>query len=339
MFEGINYDRIYICGSVIPACAIKSPLELLFIDQSREDGYMSDERLLNYFEEYYPSLAHIEHVGQSAEVYAEIENAVSDVDIIVHVIDDSEFDVYANRILKHIKTFLTHVAPNAMATLKRIETQVSYKYYLAIDGATIRIPGVEIFRVFEVHPIGAVSRFHVPAVRGIFDGRDVKVFPSMISFAMTGYLIDFRWVSCAKNAKDIILRYYLRGAQFICNESEMAELAVHVATSAHLSNVAMYFRPGYVRDINSPLYKPRLSGHTIWAKLAPYVTTRITQAHYNWVAMPDPMTTATPEDSFICGANVPEFAATRYNNGAIQPLCLYLIKAYAESLGRSSSWS
>jgi len=338
LFDDLNTDKLWICGSCIPACAVRSPLEQLFIQSlDKDDNYILNDNELNaYFEEFYPSLVALEHTYfdiNTEMTNAEVEAAVSDVDIIVHVADDEEFDKHAKRIFEHVKNKIAQAwqTDNTVVQLRKIDTAVSYKYYLSIDKGTVRWPGIEIFRVFETHPIGAISRFHVPAVRGSYDGNTVKVLPSIIAFAMSGYFMDFRWVSCIKNAKDILLRYHLRGGTFIMNDNEITDLQAYIESSSKWAPVRRYLLSSS-RDINNPLYKPRVYGHTFWKDLKEYERTPINEkSRYSWV---EPSTAETATVS-----NLPKFGPLRYQNGSIQPISLWIIRAYAEALMRSATFN
>ena len=86
---------------------------------------------------------------------------------------------------------------------------------------------IDIFRANNISK--SVSNFHLGCVRAFYDVQKERLicFPSFISAAKAGINIDLKWVSCNKDARSVILKYYQRGFGTILNSSEMNSLRVY----------------------------------------------------------------------------------------------------------------
>lgn len=69
-----------------------------------------------------------------------------------------------------------------------------------------------------------VSQFHLPCVRGFYNGIDVKLLPSCITAAMTLINIDYKYFAGSKDPIEIINKYRMRGYGTILNDSEKIRL-------------------------------------------------------------------------------------------------------------------
>jgi len=69
-----------------------------------------------------------------------------------------------------------------------------------------------------------VSQFHLPCVRGFYDGKDVKLLPSCITAAMTLINMDYKYFAGTKDPIEIINKYRMRGYSTILNDSERVRL-------------------------------------------------------------------------------------------------------------------
>jgi hypothetical protein len=280
VFRGLNWDKLNMTGSLMPACVIRNPLEKLFginlpmtTDLNNPQvaiTYWRDNRvaLRNYFDEYYPSKnildpSYLQSLENESETQTIPTEKLSDIDIIVDFGDDGDFD---RKVLEVFEIIETNVLrnhqedpvrfPSTEIKLLRITTPMSYKYYIVGPGLH---KNIELFRIF-VHPLGCVSRFHFPCVRGTYNGESIKMFPSMVSAAFTGILLEYKWMSSAKNTKDLVCKYYTRGFHLILNAVEHDAMWDHIQSESE--------RWGYLMSANdnersiiitNPIFKPRQS--------------------------------------------------------------------------------
>lgn len=300
IFNNIKTDKIYFGGSVISACLIRNPLELLFnINLSKENDviYNSDnnkvdkvlkywndnkQNLIDYFDEYYPSknVISIDSIDDSnISKFMDLEDILSDIDIKIDVVDDDDFDKITsdlfNVVVKNIMTKykLTSLRKYELRLVK-IHSKNSYKYYIS---GTLINRSIEIFRLFNVHPIGGVSRYHFACVRGVAIPTKtynnmlfgpIKVHPSLCSFAYTGIILDYKWLANGSDTKELILKYYVRGCTILLNEVEHNELKNYVIDNSDKWGFMLkYNSKSKFNSINSPIFKPRMYEHSNYQKI------------------------------------------------------------------------
>jgi hypothetical protein len=287
VFRDINWDKLSMTGSLMPACVIRNPLEQLFgIDLPMSTDLAEPEtartywknnrtKVENYFDEYYPSKNVLDprYITDGNDMYGQFDtDKMSDIDIIVDIGDDTDFDRKVLEVFELVKTNVerNHVEnptkyPSDTVKMLRITTPNSYKYYIV--GAGLH-KNIELFRIF-VHPLGCVSRFHFPCVRGIYAGNSIKMFPSMVSAAFTGTLLEYKWMSSAKSTLDLVCKYYTRGFTLLLNAQEHEAMRQHI-----IENTEQW---GYLMAANnnersisiiSPIFKPRQNRTGIYIGLA-----------------------------------------------------------------------
>lgn len=298
IFQGLNPDKIYFTGSVISACLARNPLEKLFGINLDNDlifeknkspdnpGYNNHlnrvkklwikwdkmyKKLVNYFDEYYPSKNIFPEIKIDQNFtytnLLDLEDQLSDIDIIIDTNSDSEFDLITKEIFSCVKSNLIrkHQRELTRDELKLIEVQgnKSYKYYLS---GTLLKRSIEIFRFYFFNPIGGVVKFHFPCVRGLLAPNSelngllfgkIYITPSLGSYLNTGLLIDFRWIATKKSLKSLILKYYTRGASLIINQNENEEIIKYIKADPKWAHILEYNARNGISDINSPIFKPR----------------------------------------------------------------------------------
>lgn len=200
--KDLDLSKSGICGSIIPACLIKNPLEQYFTSYE------------NYLKEYYPYNISNEDDTNNDKYY-------SDIDIMVQTETMEEFDIIA---LQHYKKISDNKS-NYKLHFKKIITENKYKY--KIYGLPREI---EIFHVKSM--LGTIAKFHIGAVRAIYtkvnDKNNILAFPSFITAAFAGLHCELRWTSCNKDPRDIYLKYFQRGFGFIMNINDFRMINVMV---------------------------------------------------------------------------------------------------------------
>ena len=125
--------------------------------------------------------------------------------------------------------------------------------------------GLEIFQTKYKDFFSCVSRFHLPCVRGYYNGDNVYLLPSCISAHMTFVNIDYKYFAGSKDPIEIINKYRSRGFGTILNDTEKIHLIeysnsipgwkklydLNIKNEASVNSV--FGNMGY----NSKLYKPR----------------------------------------------------------------------------------
>jgi hypothetical protein len=202
----------------------------------------------------------------------------------------------------------------------KVHSKKSYKYQIVSD---LLPRHLEIFRFYKTKPIGGVSRFHFPAVRGVYDGNRVYVMPSLVSYANTGIFLDYKWMSSNKTTTNLILKYYIRGGLLILNENEHIELKKYILENMETWGIIIAKAETKYRSVSimNPIFQPRHYGHGFYQKIGsnPICT-------YTHVSEDDPdfmEKYVTPSPSRF------EFSLQiRYPSGNLRPLELWKIMPY-----------
>jgi hypothetical protein len=351
IFDSICMDKLWFGGSAIAACITRNPLEILFglngcAEKKKEAIHVHWQnqraRLNDYFDEYYPSknvLRHDVWSQMNTSETAEIESKLSDIDIMIDVLDDNDFDKYTDRILQTVRKNLMiqqrlSQLSEGQLNLMKIETKKSYKYFIS---GTLLGRNLEIFRLYGSHPVGGVSRFHFPAVRGVYNGENVFLFPSLISYAYTGIFTDYKWMSSAHDAKDLILKYFTRGGVTILNETESKLMADHIKSNPDMWGIiSRYIGSGRSVSLTNPMFRPRQHLHSIYSNLRE-VTEGLHSTHYEWIDEGmDFMTKWSEEErKSRFGFDL----SLRFPSGHIKPLMLWKIGPYVKALNRSNKYN
>jgi hypothetical protein len=72
--------------------------------------------------------------------------------------------------------------------------------------------------------MNAVSQFHLPCVRALYNGTNVYMTPSCISAHLTYMNIDYKYFAGTKDPIEIINKYRMRGFGTWLNEEEIKDL-------------------------------------------------------------------------------------------------------------------
>ncbi len=237
MFENFDWSDEYstsaLSGSIMTACAVITPLEQLF------------DTFEDYLNEYYPCRPTTNNVKPAASIerpitlmYDEDDDSALNLPIpvatkpqIIHDIDYTDidlmiacewkwFDIVAERHYKRISANAS--AAGFDVTMELVKTENKHKYI--IKG----LPrDIDIFHVDDILPV--IVKYHLGAVRAVFDGQRVLCFPSFIIAAMTGMNVDIRWTSNKKDVRDIVMKYFQRGFGTILNQQDKQSLIDYVA--------------------------------------------------------------------------------------------------------------
>ena len=83
---------------------------------------------------------------------------------------------------------------------------------------------LEIFQIKYQEFFSCVSRFHLPCVRGYYNGDNVYLLPSCVSAHMTFVNMDYKYFAGSKDPIEIINKYRTRGFGTILNDTEKIHL-------------------------------------------------------------------------------------------------------------------
>jgi len=114
---------------------------------------------------------------------------------------------------------------------------------------------IEVFRTIYVDHFACVSRFHLPCVRGYYDGNNVYLLPSCITAMMTFTNIDYKYFASIRDPIDILNKYRMRGFGTILNERELKYVTEY-------NKQSVYWKPLFVNGkhqstlLSSALHQP-----------------------------------------------------------------------------------
>ena len=87
----------------------------------------------------------------------------------------------------------------------------------------------EIFKTkYPVSFFSVISKFHLPCVRGYYDGDDVYLLPSCISAANTLINLDYKYFAGTTDPINIINKYRMRGYSTILNDGEKIKFIKYI---------------------------------------------------------------------------------------------------------------
>ena len=201
----------------------KSYYEQLVLDKTNEicKDFAPDE--IQNLESKYPEIFSNEGIDFRIYINRKKVTNKTTIDDIENQ-DDTDVDTDANPVTSDSTT----------KVFKDIDLVFTYKF---------KIESPHLNHCFELFPVryddffSIVARFHLPCVRGYYNGTNVYLTPSCISAHMTYMNIDYKYVCGTKDPVEIINKNRIRGFGTWLNAKERKVLvALYAATSIFLSN-------------------------------------------------------------------------------------------------------
>jgi len=136
----------------------------------------------------------------------------------------------------------------------------------------------EIFKIRWPTFFSTVSNFHLPCVRGYYDGNQVYLLPSCITAAMTLINLEYKYFAGSKDPIEIVNKYRQRGYSLPLNDSEKIRLTSY-SSKVDKWNI-LYDKPnlkvkndienmfGYMSD-SSNFFRPRTMLSSEYQKVKP----------------------------------------------------------------------
>lgn len=162
--------------------------------------------------------------------------SVDDINIVIvdyeigkdsNVEKDCETCTYLNDIVTK------HVAADKNIMVFKISENIKFK--LKSDKL---LHCIEAFRAKSKDFFAVVGRFHLPCVRGYYNGETVYMEPSCVTANMTGINIDYKYFAGVRDPIDILNKYRMRGFGTILNASEKQHMSYY---NSKLPEVARMF--------------------------------------------------------------------------------------------------
>lgn len=255
IFEDINFKdyRMHVVGSCILACSqnhndddfhsyiIKnfndSDIDLMFTQIDTEEEFYSIvidvyDKICSNIIKYTNEDCHLEPINvvnytiskDFLESILPPKYNIKDVNQSLCNNDDNLkknlYDYYLNYMKRNNKISQINNYSQLNIKLKlntHLDEHVEYYKKFSIASPALRSK-LELFRVQYADHIQSVSRFHLPCVRGFYDGNRIKLHPSCVCAIMSNINVDYKF--SMKEPIDIIWKYVKRGFGIVLNSSE-----------------------------------------------------------------------------------------------------------------------
>ena len=121
---------------------------------------------------------------------------------------------------------------------------------------------VEVFKTSQPDFFSTVARFHLPCVRGYYNGDNVYLLSSCVTALMTGINIDYKYFAGTSHPRAILNKYNERGFGTPLNKKELEDFMIASMNDPitkqmfkiHIDDDATKLL-GF-KDINHPMFKP-----------------------------------------------------------------------------------
>ncbi len=133
---------------------------------------------------------------------------------------DIDFKIYINKTVADKDTDASATSSdeeNSFHRFKDIDVSFSIKYKISSPYLNHYL---ELFPIKYDDFFSVVSKFHLPCVRGYYDGTNVYLTPSCISSHLTYMNLDYKYVTGTNDPINIINKYRMRGFGTWLNTNE-----------------------------------------------------------------------------------------------------------------------
>jgi hypothetical protein len=168
---------------------------------------------------------HSEHCTKENQFYKAfyLPSAISDMTLLIvdSVNKDEGFsDIEGEITIRHNDVFEDEDKINPIVF--KICENIKFKVH-----SQNMVRPVEIFKTRYAEHFGTIARFHLPIVRGYYDGTTVKLLSSCITAIMTRVNLGYRYFAGVRDPIVIINKYRDRGYGIILNPKEHVHLVKH----------------------------------------------------------------------------------------------------------------
>jgi hypothetical protein len=224
---------------------------------------INDENIRNKFKPYYEQLK-INYMNNIIKNYTpdELKNMTLKYPEIFEN-NDVDFKIYVN----HKKNALDINDINDINDIKDIkdikDIDLVYTFKFKIESPYIN-HSFELFPVRYDDFFSVVARFHLPCVRGLYNGTNVYLTPSCISAHMTYMNIDYKYICGSKDPIEIINKNRMRGFGTwlnVCEKKLFVKYSTEIPFWNKLYSGDNILKNEYIQgplSLNHSLFKPRL---------------------------------------------------------------------------------
>jgi hypothetical protein len=274
VFKGMNWKNLGISGSIIPAtCRSYDPLQAdnkFTLDEYFDTFYKdSDIDIMcdladykSFFDKVYYLISvlnmNINELYPLAVVKYETTKTAA-LHLSRKYINENHggvmTDVIAHGLYKKLKSEEPKHEEEKYKKINEVVSIDNFKYYVYnvleyddkkypnySENIKFHVSSPYLARNFEIFKIkytflGTVSRFHLPCVRGYYDGSNVYLLPSAITALTTGMCMDYKYFAGVRSPFEIILKYVFRGYSIILNKKEMIKMVEYIKNTEKWKNM------------------------------------------------------------------------------------------------------
>ena len=268
IFKNLDWSNIGITGSVIPASCRLDPMEIDGVYKINDffDTYYNDSDIdvmielpdqtsfidkINYFvsvithnikEKFPEGIVDVE-IHKTVFLYINQNNYKNQ-----NITMDLAYEIYCKLKEKDIKYTeekykiinkvcsidqLKYIILNKENDTKEDNYNENIKYHVTSPYLRRKF---EIFRI-KYNFLSTVSRFHLPCVRGYYNGTNVYLLPSAISSLLTNKCMDYKYFAGVRSPFEILLKYNFRGFSIILNKKEIIKMVEYIKNSEKWSKL------------------------------------------------------------------------------------------------------
>lgn len=130
------------------------------------------------------------------------------------------------------------------------------------DKSEMLLRNIEIFKTQGPDPFSTVAKFHLPCVRGFYNGSNVYLLPSCVCALMSGVNIDYKYFFGARDPIDIVNKYVTRGFGIILTDKEKEDAVKYNSEVDKWKSFGVTAKSKY-----NLLFKPKLITNEIFKRL------------------------------------------------------------------------
>lgn len=204
--------------------------------------------------------------------YNELLKKYSDIEIIqlkkiypdIFILDNIDFRIYVNQNTNKFKSTKNNKyskGPVCQNNTDEINLVFTYKYTIE---SPYLIHNFELFSIKYDDFFSVVSKFHLPCVRGYYNGSNVYLTPSCISAHMTYMNLDYKYITGSKDPFDIINKNRMRGFGTWLNPNEKKLFVKYSREVPFWNNLYTVNAKATEQQANNSIVGPVLLNHKLF---------------------------------------------------------------------------
>lgn len=183
--------------------------------------------------------------------------------IVDNIVQTDSYDIRNSEkyfYVNNYRTEETKVSKENNKVILKFSENIKFKIH-----SSKLLHSIEAFRTKGISFFNTVARFHLPCVRGFYNGNNIYMLPSCVTAMMTGINIDYKYFAGIRDPIDILNKYRMRGYGILINDNEKQHMVYYNSKinnkfnnmfNVNIKNkdsITKFFGP---QNINGNIYKP-----------------------------------------------------------------------------------